>query len=375
MGRHFAISVGILLLIVGGIPVAAQEIEQALLRMQPVELETSSMPGTKVFYLYQRQGQETIGPLSNSTLLRVGDGYGLAFIPGTDGYIYVFQSDVNGKMELLFPDDGSFNNVNPVQQGHTYYVPLTNEATLKAVSNPLVENLFMLLSKNADSQVEKRYQVLLESRRRGDRSREKIVNKSLQKIVQERRVSGVSPMVHQKWVDANTFREAGTAREIVDVLNIRLPQKMVQLPIIGGETKGLSDSDDTVEKQLNDMLTDELLAQLPVITLVNLFEPGSATPVPESLPLLFEYGKAFQELDNAVFVIAAHTDDNNSAEAENQMLSRQRAAELRAFWKQEFDIDEDQFILYPYGSRKPLVSNWTEKGRRVNNRVELIRIQ
>lgn len=73
----------------------------------------------------------------------------------------------------------------------------------------------------------------------------------------------------------------------------------------------------------------------------------------------------------AELVLMGHT-DNNGTEAENQLLSEQRTAAVRAFLTNICGFEENKISTMGFGATKPKCSNDTEEGRRCNRRIEII---
>lgn len=69
--------------------------------------------------------------------------------------------------------------------------------------------------------------------------------------------------------------------------------------------------------------------------------------------------------------IQGHTVPGKSLDADG-VLSRQRAESVMN-WLVARGIDSERITVVGYGSSKPLVENTTEKGRRINERIEIIK--
>lgn len=69
------------------------------------------------------------------------------------------------------------------------------------------------------------------------------------------------------------------------------------------------------------------------------------------------------------FTVAGHTDDTGTAEY-NALLSRQRAASVVRYLSQRQGIEAGRLEVDFYGESRPLESNATGDGRRMNRRVE-----
>jgi outer membrane protein OmpA-like peptidoglycan-associated protein len=121
---------------------------------------------------------------------------------------------------------------------------------------------------------------------------------------------------------------------------------------------------------------EQAIAAAPKVGALILFDFDSDGIKIESLPLLQEFGKAFQSdhLKDAVLIIAGHTDNTGSDEY-NLGLSRRRAEAVKTFLISQYRLPENQLLVKFYGENKPLESNETTEGRAKNRRVEFIRIQ
>jgi len=112
-----------------------------------------------------------------------------------------------------------------------------------------------------------------------------------------------------------------------------------------------------------------------------------------AIHLLFEFGsteladkfskKQLQEAGKALgspllkkyrFEIAGHT-DNVGSDNHNQILSEKRAAYVRQYLVDQYQIDESRLETKGYGESYPLVSNNSEKGRAQNRQVVFRRIE
>lgn len=139
--------------------------------------------------------------------------------------------------------------------------------------------------------------------------------------------------------------------------------------LFGNQARGLGGIAD-------DQIDEQALANAPKVGALILFDFDSATVKGESIPLLETFAQAFQseQLRDAVFVIAGHTDDKGSAEY-NQGLSKRRAEAIKQWLLTTYQIEPNRLLVKSYGEAKPIQPNDTEAGRSQNRRVEFIRIQ
>ena len=169
--------------------------------------------------------------------------------------------------------------------------------------------------------------------------------------------------------------------EIIKLLGIKPPDDIVKPrgglqssgndgSLFGGATRGLGSIADD-----ND-IDEEALQSAPKVGALILFDFDSTNIRDESRPLLEQFANAFQrpELENAIFVIAGHTDSKGS-ERYNFHLSEERAKAVRQYLSQIYHLPEERFVVKAYGEIRPVATNETDEGRAINRRVEFIRVQ
>ncbi|PEN12560.1 hypothetical protein CRI94_13640 [Longibacter salinarum] len=100
-----------------------------------------------------------------------------------------------------------------------------------------------------------------------------------------------------------------------------------------------------------------------------LFDTGSATIQAESEPTLQAVQRVMQNRSDTRFVIEGHTDSEGGAES-NRLLSQKRAEAVKR-WLTEHGIEADRLDTAGYGETRPVASNQTDAGRRLNRRVEI----
>ena len=140
--------------------------------------------------------------------------------------------------------------------------------------------------------------------------------------------------------------------------------------LFGGTSRGLASIADDKD------VDEEALKNAPKVGALVLFAFDSVKIKDESLTLLEQFAKAFQHpsLQDAVFVIAGHTDSKGS-EKYNLRLSEERAKAVKMYLSQTYNIPKERFVVKPYGELRPVATNETDKGRSTNRRVEFIRVQ
>jgi uncharacterized OB-fold protein len=102
------------------------------------------------------------------------------------------------------------------------------------------------------------------------------------------------------------------------------------------------------------------------------FDFNSATPRPESGPVLKEIAQALKDNPGWKLEIDGHT-DNIGGDAYNQKLSQERAEGIRQSLITQYGIAADRLTSQGYGASRPKATNDTVEGRALNRRVELVR--
>ncbi len=171
--------------------------------------------------------------------------------------------------------------------------------------------------------------------------------------------------------------------EIIKLLGVKPPDNIIK-PHGGLQSGGNDDSlfdGGTNSRGLGAIADDKdvneaALENAPRVGALVLFDFDSVNIKNESLPLLEQFAKAFQNpaLQDAVFVIAGHTDSKGS-EKYNFRLSQERAKAVRQYLSQTYNIPEERFLVKPYGELRPVATNESDEGRAKNRRVEFIRVQ
>jgi outer membrane protein OmpA-like peptidoglycan-associated protein len=102
------------------------------------------------------------------------------------------------------------------------------------------------------------------------------------------------------------------------------------------------------------------------------FNFNSATLRPESDSSLHEIAVALQRHPDWKLDVTGHT-DNIGGDNSNLILSRQRAAAVKAALTARFQVDPQRLATSGYGASRPQDTNATLEGRARNRRVELVR--
>ena len=112
---------------------------------------------------------------------------------------------------------------------------------------------------------------------------------------------------------------------------------------------------------------DNLVIRLYALT----FGSGSAAITPEHFILLTKVMRALREFPKMKYLIAGHTDSQGN-DSYNLALSENRAAAVRAYLEANMGLKTNQFESIGYGESRPIASNKTMDGRRLNRRIEII---
>ena len=101
------------------------------------------------------------------------------------------------------------------------------------------------------------------------------------------------------------------------------------------------------------------------------FDKGNHNFRQDSYPVLIKVAEMMKEHPEAHFRIEGHTDSSGSYPS-NQRLSDRRAAAVRLYLIHS-GIPSENLIAIGYGETRPVDSNLTKEGQRLNRRVEIIR--
>ena len=119
-------------------------------------------------------------------------------------------------------------------------------------------------------------------------------------------------------------------------------------------------------------LYDALTEKGRVATQGIYFDTGSDAIRQESAPTLKEIGTMLKDHADLKIAIEGHTDNVGKAES-NQALSEKRAAAVRKYLIDNYQIDAARLEAKGMGQTKPAGSNDTAEGRQQNRRVELVK--
>jgi outer membrane protein OmpA-like peptidoglycan-associated protein len=101
------------------------------------------------------------------------------------------------------------------------------------------------------------------------------------------------------------------------------------------------------------------------------FASGSTVIAPDQFRLLTKVMRALREFPQKKYLIAGHTDSQGN-DSYNLNLSENRAIAVRAYIEANMSLPPEQFESIGYGESKPIASNDSPDGRRLNRRIEII---
>jgi outer membrane protein OmpA-like peptidoglycan-associated protein len=112
----------------------------------------------------------------------------------------------------------------------------------------------------------------------------------------------------------------------------------------------------------------------PSIDLEVYFDYNSSAISPRAEPDLMTLGKALTnpDLKGSVFLVGGHTDAKGGDDY-NQRLSERRAAAVKRFLKEKFDIPDDTLVTAGYG--KEQLKTATDPFAAENRRVQIVNLE
>ena len=147
----------------------------------------------------------------------------------------------------------------------------------------------------------------------------------------------------------------------------------------------LDDTQKTIESSLKEQLAAqeieivELHDEVKVVLLDRiLYEPGSLDIQPKGKILLAALADTVRANKNQQLVVAGHSDNVpisgklRQKYPSNWELSAARAAAVVRYLQHQCKLDPKRLHLRAYSQYRPSASNKTEKGRRLNRRIEII---
>jgi outer membrane protein OmpA-like peptidoglycan-associated protein len=133
----------------------------------------------------------------------------------------------------------------------------------------------------------------------------------------------------------------------------------------------ITDANGCQINSLDDMsLYEEVVSKGKFITHDINFDVGKATIKPESFNTINRIASFMKEHPDVTFRIEGHTDSDGD-DAMNMKLSQDRASAIRTALI-KFGIRENRLQAKGWGETKPVASNLTVDGKKLNRRVEFI---
>lgn len=114
------VGLGVLLVFVAWWSIRSQS--QSVASATGKALSSSSAPLALRLAVMKRNGN-IVSVLKDGEAMNSGDYYGVFFEPEKQSYVYVFQQDASGKIDVLFPDPKVTAQENPVPAGKAVWVP------------------------------------------------------------------------------------------------------------------------------------------------------------------------------------------------------------------------------------------------------------
>lgn len=118
-----------------------------------------------------------------------------------------------------------------------------------------------------------------------------------------------------------------------------------------------------VQKLPNDQLLVGMTGETTFEVDSDRIKPGFYSTMDKIANIVNKYGKTR-------LAVAGHTDSTGSAE-HNQILSERRAASVASYLERD-GVLPDRIASAGFGKNRPIASNETEQGRRLNRRVDII---
>jgi len=101
------------------------------------------------------------------------------------------------------------------------------------------------------------------------------------------------------------------------------------------------------------------------------FPFNSNALTPETRSQIDGFLSDLKETDDAIFLVAGHT-DNVGSEAYNYELGQKRAASVARYLIAHKRLDPLRVTAVSYGKSAPIADNATREGRRKNRRIEIL---
>lgn len=172
-----------------------------------------------------------------------------------------------------------------------------------------------------------------------------------QRPTEEEMLKALRPPPKTRGLTAPSSREETEQRRFID--SIRGKTRQLTL----GERKKVS----------------EIAKSKPNIDLEIYFEYNSSAVTPDAEPELMKLGRVLtsSDLKGGVFLIGGHTDAKGS-DSYNQGLSERRAASVKRFLRDRFDLPEDALVTAGYGEEE--LKNKDDPYAAENRRVQIVNL-
>ncbi len=124
-----------------------------------------------------------------------------------------------------------------------------------------------------------------------------------------------------------------------------------------------------LKSQLDSIATsDDATTRLQLVNIY--FKTDEAKLLEASNSLLYQLSEFLKDNPDFKIVIEGHT-DNRGSKSYNRKLAKRRAESVQSFLTKD-GVRESRLSCEAFGSSKPIASNETARGRRLNRRVEFI---
>ena len=176
-------------------------------------------------------------------------------------------------------------------------------------------------------------------------------------------------------VDGPYFKAYNNERRVYNIPELAFKRdSVIRFLVKGAEEPGRETyiSMIRVAESEVDVLYDALAARGRWATQGILFETGKADLKPESTPVLKEIAATLKEHGDLKVLIEGHTDNVGSA-ASNLTLSEARAAAVKTALVSRFGADANRITTKGLGDTKAAMPNTTAEGRAQNRRVEVVK--
>ncbi len=147
-------------------------------------------------------------------------------------------------------------------------------------------------------------------------------------------------------------------------------------PILADTDKGTVDDKTEIDRGSNPLNPeDDIILDIkePIVLDGVTFETGSAELTPESEIMLQRVLNTLNAYPNIRVEVRGYTDNIGSA-LSNLRLSQKRANSVR-YWILKKGIDKKRIIAKGFGEDNPIASNKTKEGRRLNRRIEFVKVK